>query len=132
MYLIDTNVWLELLLKQERSAEVEKFFQRVESCYLAITEFSLYSIGIILTGFKKDNVFGDFLSDVEDSGVAIVRLGISELKEIISIRQKYNLDFDDAYQYVASVKYNYTLISFDKDFDRTDKGRITPDKISAI
>jgi len=57
MYLIDTNVWLELLLKQERSEEVKKFFQRVEACYLVISEFSLYSIGIILTGFKKDNVF---------------------------------------------------------------------------
>jgi len=74
--------------------------------------------------------FKDFLSDlIEDSGVAIVRLGPSELKEIIPIRQKYNLDFDDAYQYVASVKYNYTLISFDKDFDCTEKGRVTPDKI---
>jgi len=130
MYLIDTNVWLELLLKQDKYIDVQQLFEKIEACYLAISEFSIYSIGIILTRLKKDDVFKDFISDtIEDSGVVVARLNVSDLKEIISIRQKYKLDFDDAYQYVAAQKYNYILISFDKDFDCTEKGRITPDKI---
>lgn len=57
MFLIDTNVWLELLLEQTQAEEVRQFFQRVEASLLAISEFSLYSIGIILTRLKKDEVF---------------------------------------------------------------------------
>jgi len=38
----------------------------------------------------------------------------------------FNLDFDDAYQYVAAEKHNLTLVSLAADFDRTDRGRKTP------
>jgi len=49
MYLIDTNVWLELLLKQDKYIDVQQLFEKIEASYLAISEFSIYSIGIILT-----------------------------------------------------------------------------------
>lgn len=32
----------------------------------------------------------------------------------------------DAYQYVAAEKQNLTIISFDKNFDKTKQGRKTP------
>jgi predicted nucleic acid-binding protein len=32
---------------------------------------------------------------------------------------KYNLDFDDAYQYVAATSRKLELVGFDTDFDRT-------------
>ncbi len=60
MYLIDTNIWLELLLQQEKAEEVSSFFQAVDSSSLAITDFTLYSIGIILTRLKKFDAFNDF------------------------------------------------------------------------
>jgi uncharacterized protein len=67
MYLVDSNVWLELLLEQERADDVRLFFQEVEARYLSLTEFSLYSIGIILTRLDKEAIFEEFLSDtVED------------------------------------------------------------------
>ena len=31
MYLIDTNVWVELLLEQQRAKEVKRFFQEIEA-----------------------------------------------------------------------------------------------------
>ena len=75
MVLVDTNIWLELLLEQERADEVRQFLQGIEARHLSITEFSLYSIGIILTRLKKDEVFEDFLLDtIEDSGVGRIRL----------------------------------------------------------
>ena len=52
MFLIDTNVWLELLLEQENSNQVRAFLESVDADQLAISEFSLYSIGIILTRLK--------------------------------------------------------------------------------
>lgn len=51
MYLVDTNIWLELFLEQEKADEVRQFLKAVEA--ISISEFSLYSIGIILTQLKK-------------------------------------------------------------------------------
>ncbi len=38
----------ELLLSRQRAEEVRKFFQATDASLLAITEFSLYSLGVIL------------------------------------------------------------------------------------
>jgi predicted nucleic acid-binding protein len=42
---------------------------------------------------------------------------------------RFNLDFDDAYQYVVAEKYNLTIISFDSDFDRTELKRKIREKL---
>ncbi len=44
MYLVDTNIWLERLLDQERSAEVGQFLSGVASARLLMTDFTLHSI----------------------------------------------------------------------------------------
>lgn len=46
-------VWLELLPEQDKAGDVRQFLQAIEGCLLAITDFSVYSIGIILTRLKK-------------------------------------------------------------------------------
>lgn len=130
MFLVDTNVWLELLLEQKRAEEVRQFLLNVEASLLAITEFSLYSIGVILTRLKKDETFKDFLTDtIEDSGVARIRLDTGDLKQVLITLRQFQTDFDDAYQYVAAAKHGYTLVSFDSDFDRTERGRKTPAEV---
>ena len=127
MYLVDTNVWLELLLEQEKAGQVRQFPQATEARFLWLTEFSLYSIGVILTRLRKDDLFEDFVSDtIEDSGLKRIRLDTSELKQLLAVHQRFQLDFDDAYQYVAAQKYNLAVVSFDTDFDRTERGRKTP------
>jgi len=42
---------------------------------------------------------------------------------------KYDLDFDDAYQYVAADANNLKLVSLDHDFDRIPAGRMHPKDI---
>jgi predicted nucleic acid-binding protein len=37
------------------------------------------------------------------------------------------LDFDDSYQYAVAQKYGLEIMSFDADFDRTEKGRKIPE-----
>ncbi len=133
MFLLDTNIWLELLLEQQQASEVRQLLRAREALELAITEFSLYSIGIILTRLKKDSLFADFLADaLEDSGVGVVRLDREGLKEVLAIRRRFELDFDDAYQYVAAEKHNLILLSFDSDFDRTERGRKTPAQVTEV
>lgn len=127
MFLIDTNVWLELLLDQEKADQVRVFLQRIGASLLAISEFSLYSIGIILIRLNRNDLFLDFLNDtIEESGIKIIRLGLGDIKDAVAATTKFNLDFDDAYQYVAGSNYDYILVSFDADFDVTDRGRKTP------
>jgi predicted nucleic acid-binding protein len=71
-----------------------------------------------------------FLRSVDDllvtGGIRLVRLGVEDMQDIVRASRRFNLDFDDAYQYVAAEKYNLTLVSFDSDFDRTERGRKTP------
>jgi predicted nucleic acid-binding protein len=127
MFLVDTNVWLERLLDQERAGEVGEFLDSVEAAQLLISEFSLYSIGIALCKLGKDEVFEDFVADtLVDSGVRRVRLNTQDLGHLLAARQRFRLDFDDAYQYVAAAEAGATIVSFDVDFDRTDRGRKTP------
>jgi hypothetical protein len=47
MFLLDTNIILEYLLDQDKSDEVEKFFKRYSPEEMYLSEFSLYSLGII-------------------------------------------------------------------------------------
>lgn len=127
MFLVDSNVWLELLLEQQKADEVRQFLEGVDAAELAISEFSLYSIAIILCRFNKDDVLEDFLSDtLAAGGVSRICLDATDLKRVVAARRRFQMDFDDAYQYVAAAKHGYTLVSFDKDFDRTDRGRKTP------
>lgn len=132
LFLVDTNIWLELLLSQQRAPEVRRLFEEREGSDFAITEFSLYSIGIILTRLGKDEAFAKFRVDAfEQAGTRLLRLNPSELGDLLSTRQQFGLDFDDAYQYAAAQKYDLILLSFDTDFDRTARGRKTPAMLRA-
>ena len=131
MFLLDTNIWLELLLEQEKADQVRRLLEAEEAWRLALTDFSLHSVGVVLTRVKKDGLFLDFLSDtLEDSAVRVIRLDTEGLKEVAEVCRKFGLDFDDAYQYVAASKYDLTLVSFDSDFDRTERGRRTPAEVT--
>ena len=131
MFLLDTNIWLEVLLDQDKAAEVRLLLKAKEAGRFALTEFSLYSLGVILTRLKKDAAFLDFLSDtLEDSAVRVIRLDTADLKGVPSVCRRFGLDFDDAYQYVAASKYDLTPVSLDSDFDRTERGRRTPAEVT--
>ena len=51
------------------------------------------------------------------------------MARVEEVSTAFRLDFDDAYQYVVAEKYNLALVSFDADFDRTDKKRMVPAEI---
>jgi len=48
MYLLDTNIFLEILLQREKSKAAKHIFYTVRHNNLFITDFSLYSIGVFL------------------------------------------------------------------------------------
>jgi predicted nucleic acid-binding protein len=48
---------------------------------------------------------------------------------LVGVMDQFGLDFDDAYQYVAAEANGAQLVSFDTDFDGTDRRRRTPGEI---
>ncbi len=61
-----------------------------------------------------------------DGAVSLIHLEPEETPRLIRAMTQFDMDFDDAYQYVAAEKYDLTLVNFDSDFDRTEHGRRTP------
>ena len=129
MYLIDTNIFLEGLLEQEKAESVRYFFQAIDIEKTFMTDLALHSIGIILFRLKKYELFTSFVEDMIINGMEILSSSPEDLMKLDRTAQQYNLDFDDAYQYMLAEKHQLQLISFDKDFDSTKIGRKEPSEI---
>ena len=79
---------------------------------------------------KLFETFKQFLDDlIVTGGTRLLRLSTQDMEIIPTVAQQFGLDFDDAYQYVLADKYDLEIVSFDSDFDRTKKGRKTPNEI---
>ncbi len=127
MFLVDTSVWLEVLLDQDRSDDARSFLTSIPVSDLCITDFSVYSIGIIAERKDEFQVYEDFLQDTVDvPDFTVVRLehGLHKIKKC---KEEEGLDFDDSYQYIAASQFDLSLVSFDDDFDVTPEGRLTPE-----
>lgn len=127
MYLVDTNVWLERLLDQEKSEEVGRFLDRTPSDRVFMTDFAFHSIALAMHRLKKSDVLLAFVRDAfVDGNVRLVHLRPEDTVQILAAVESFRLDFDDAYQYVAAENRDLTLVSLDSDFDRTERGRTVP------
>ena len=125
-YLLDTNIIIEGLLGGKKGEDVKNLFKKVDIFLMAITDLSLHSIGIILFRFKKKDLFFSFIKDTIYNGMAVLSLEIENFKKLYFFSEKFNIDFEDAYQYAIADKYNLTIISFDKDFNRTKEKEYNP------
>jgi predicted nucleic acid-binding protein len=67
-YLVDTNIWLELLLNQEKSEVVSEFLTLVPPTRLFVSDFAIHSIGVILSRLKKLDALSLFLNDLFING----------------------------------------------------------------
>ena len=61
-----------------------------------------------------------------DDGISVVRLDSGDMERVRQVADEFGFDFDDAYQYVVAEQYGISIVSFDRDFDRTEKGRMEP------
>jgi len=132
MYLVDSNILLEILLSQEHTEETKQFLSHIPPEELHLSDFSLHSIGLILIRRQMHGAFVRFVNDLLVSGgIRLVRLSAEDMQGVANIARKFNLDFDDAYQYVAAEKYGLAIVSFDSDFDRTERKKETPAEVLA-
>lgn len=96
MYLVDSNIWLERILEQERADEVRAFIERTPARLLYITELALYSIGILLVQRHREQALRQFLEDLSAGSATVVRLSPEDLSEVITACEDFNLDFETA------------------------------------
>lgn len=95
-----------------------------------MSDYSLHSIGLFLFRRRQHDVFQKFLDDMTvNAGIRVISVFADGMEAVIDVARKFDLDFDDAYQYVAAEKHDLILVSFDADFDRTERGRKTPTEI---
>lgn len=116
MYLLDTNIFLEILLNQEKSPECKKFLLSNEN-RIYISDFSLHSIGVILIRYNKIQIFNSFVEDVI-SKISVLNLPVSEYKQIALASKRFQLDFDDLYQYHIAKYYDLKIVTMDNDFKK--------------
>jgi predicted nucleic acid-binding protein len=126
-FLLDTNIFLEVILGQSEADDAQRLLSKAEEHEFFISDYSLHSIGLLFFRRRQHDVFRRFLTDmISTAGIKMIALFPRDMGDVIDTAQKFSLDFDDAYQYVAAEQYGLTIISFDSDFDRTEKGRKTP------
>ena len=130
MFLLDTNVWLERLLGQAQEKSVDDLLSTLSTEEICITDFTLHSIGVICNRLSQRTVFTKFVQDVLiDGGVLLVSLPPEAMQRVEVVMNSFGLDFDDAYQYVVAEREQAMIVSFNKDFDKTPRGRKTPDQV---
>ena len=123
MCLIDTNIFLEVLLSQGKKDLCKKILDtNIGNQYLS--DFSLHSIGVILFKNGKENIFKKFVVDVVPK-VEIITLSKELYKNLANAKNDTGLDFDDVYQFKIAEEYGLEIITMDKDFNRVrDKIKI--------
>lgn len=69
------------------------------------------------------------MEDLVRNDIQVLAIQENDLKTLKEFSGEFNLDFDDAYQYTVAEKHDLAIISFDKDFDKTKRGRKTPAQV---
>lgn len=129
MYLVDSNVWMNILLKRNQYQVSYDFLTKVPSKNLFISDFSLHSICLINLNSRNTINLNLFLENIIiNRKVEQLFLKPKDLPLVLQNAKKDNLDFDDAYQVTVAEKYHLKLVSFDKDFQNKRINVISPER----
>ncbi len=128
MILIDTNIFLEVLLGRARADDCKALLEmasegKIES---VVTHFSIHSIEAIMR--KRGNELTSFLRVLDQtSGLYVFDTTVSDEVSASILIRTVKLDFDDAVQYYVAKKLGAeAIVSYDKDFDTLDVRRAEP------
>lgn len=116
MYLVDTNIFLEVLLDQEKQ-DICKRFLDANVGNLHISDFSLHSIGVILFRNKREDIFQKFVRDAI-TDIEVITLSKRSYEDLAEIKGRAGLDFDDTYQYKIAKEYGLEIVTLDRDFEK--------------
>jgi predicted nucleic acid-binding protein len=126
MYLVDANVFLEVLYRRDRWAECYEFLNRVKRGDIRayVLHFTIHAVSAIL---GKPDLVSKYLSELSTwRGLVIIDSPIDEEVMASELASRVGLDFDDGLHYYYVKKMGLRLVSFDKDFDKTGIERLEP------
>ncbi len=127
MLLIDTNIFLELFLGQEKADECERFLQKISRGDLeaVITKFTVHACEALLNNPELILVF---LRNLQNSvGLDVYETTLEDEMAASMLMANLKLDFDDALQYFVAKKLGVeAIVSYDKHFDKVDISRKEP------
>jgi predicted nucleic acid-binding protein len=114
--LVDTNIFLEILLNQAGRKKCEAFLQG-EKGAAWISDFTLHSIGVLLFRQKRPELFEQFAADALPQ-LTILSLSETGYSRLAEAGTRHGLDFDDAYQFAVARENHLAIATQDKDFQR--------------
>jgi len=125
--LVDTNIFLELFLGQERAEDCERFLEKTSSGELeaTITRFTVHAIEATLNDSK---LILTFLRNLQNSlGLNVYETSLEDEMAASMLMDEIKLDFDDSLQYYVAKKLGVnSIVSYDKHFDQVDIERKEP------
>jgi len=133
MYLIDTNIFLEVMLSRERSGECKELLSLIRDGKVRglVTDFTVHSIMILLERFSRVKELRVFLSSLRAyKGLWIYCTSLSDKLRAVDMVIEGRLDVDDAIQYSAALATGSRgIVSFDRDFDSLEIPRLEPHEV---
>jgi len=130
MYLVDTNIFLEVLLSRGKKEECKKILRTLRDGRKSaiVTDFSIHSIIVIMDSLGRLEALKTFLlSLLAYKGLHIYNTTITDEVKAIEITNKQKLSMDDAIQYASALSTNAeAIISLDRHFDNLKIPRIEP------
>lgn len=126
MYLYDTNIFLEILLGQQKADSALRAIEAMSERKRGwVTSFSVHAIEAILGGTRRFELILDFLDFVETHPY-LDRYSTSSLeeREIAETARQLNLDYDDALQFYVARTRGLALVTFDLHFRKTKGAKI--------
>jgi predicted nucleic acid-binding protein len=132
MYLVDTSIFLEVLLSRPRKEECKKFLRSLrdgrESAI--VTDYTIHSIMVIMDGLNRIRELKTFLLSLPAyKGLHIYPTTITDEVKATEIAMEGSLDMDDAIQYSSATSTNAdAIVSLDKHLDGLKIPRIEPQR----
>ena len=134
MYLVDTNVFLEVLLARSRKEECKKLLSQLRDGKKTalVTDFTVHSIIVTMDSLGKLAELRTFLTSLTAyKGLHIHHTRITDELKATETAIQNRLDMDDAIQYTIALAINAeAIISFDKHFNNLKIQRKEPRQIT--
>ena len=134
MYLVDTNIFLEILLARPRKEECKKLLSQLRDGKKTglVTDFTVHSIIVTMDSMNRLTELRTFLTSLTAyKGLHVHHTNITDEIKATEIAIQNKLDMDDAIQYTTALTTNAeAIISFDKHFSNLKIPRKEPHQIS--
>lgn len=120
--LIDSNIFLEFLLKQDKSDKCKDFFQKVVDGDIQAF-LSSFNLDSIIMTLGRENISSKEIAEFVESflfckGLHVYNVTFNDRLLALELMDKYDLDYEDALTLQSAISTkSKEIVSFDKHFD---------------